>query len=102
MTDKQTISWIFLATALATSTMPSDLNGISVVADGINHAVPTNKELQTSIDWLTNKGLIVKHGRNYELTEKSKLEYKSALEHTDKLLEIWEILDKNLNRYSDN
>lgn len=98
MTDQQIISWIFLATALATSTKPTDMNGISSVADGINHAVPTHKELQTSIAWLTKKGLIVKQGRNYELTDKGKLEYKSASEYTKKLLEMWEVIEKNLSK----
>lgn len=55
MTDKQTISWIFLATAMATNAKSTDIRGISSVADGINHAVPTQKELQTSISWLTKK-----------------------------------------------
>jgi predicted transcriptional regulator len=102
MTDQQTISWIFLAIALATSTKPTDTNGISSVADGINHAVPTHKELQTSIAWLTKKGLIIKHGKNYELTDIGKLEIKSASEHTDKLMEMWKVLEKNLDSYNEN
>jgi len=102
MTDKQTISWIFLATALATNTKPTDMDGISSLADGINHAVPTHKELQTSIAWLTKHGLIVKQGKNYELTDKGKIEYETASKHTDKLLEIWKVLEKHLNSYGDN
>jgi predicted transcriptional regulator len=102
MTDQQTISWIFLATALATSTKPTEMNGISSVADGINHAVPTHKELQTSIAWLTKKRLIVKHGKNYELTDIGKLEFKSASEHTDKLLDMWKVIEKNFDNYNDN
>jgi len=85
MTDKQTISWIFLATALATNTKPTDMNGISMVADGINHVVPTHKELQTSFAWLTKQGLIIKQGKSYELTNKGKLKYEAASKHTDKL-----------------
>ncbi len=76
MTDKQTISWIFLPTALATNTKPTNINGISSVADGINHAVPTQKELQTSISWLIRNELIIKQGKNYELTSKGKLNTK--------------------------
>jgi predicted transcriptional regulator len=102
MTDKQTISWIFLATALATNRKPTDMNGISSVADGINHAVPTHKELQTSITWLTKQGLIVKQGKNYELTDKGKLEYETASRHSDKLLGIWKVLEKHLSSYGDN
>jgi predicted transcriptional regulator len=101
MTEKQIISWIFLAIALATNTNPTDINGISSVADGINHAVPTNKELQTSIDWLSKNGLIIQHNKNYELTDKGKLEYETASEHSNKLLETWEILEKLLCNYGD-
>lgn len=98
----QTISWIFLATALATNTKPTDISGISSVADGINHAVPTQKELQTSISWLTTQGLIIKQGKNYELTSKGKLEYEKASKNTQTLMKIWKNIELNLNRYVDN
>jgi predicted transcriptional regulator len=101
MNDKQTIAWIFLATALATNTKPTDMKGISSVADGINHAVPTHKELQNFIFWLIKQGLIVKQGKCYELTDKGKLEYELASKHTDKLLEIWKVLEKQLSSYGD-
>ena len=101
MTDEQTISWIFLATALATNTKPSDINGISSVADGINHAVPTQKELQTSISWLTKRGLIIKHGKNYELTDNGKFEYETASKNIDKLLAIWKNLEIKFSSYAD-
>ncbi len=99
MTEIQTISWIFLATALATNIKPTDINGISSVADGINHAVPTQKELQTSIFWLTNKELIIKQGRNYELTSKGKLEYKTASKNIQTLMKIWKNIELNFNTY---
>ncbi len=98
----QTISWIFLATALATNTKPTDISGISSVADGINHAVPTQRELQTSISWLTTQGLIIKEGKNYELTSKGKLEYEIASKNTQTLMKIWKNIELNLNRYVDN
>jgi predicted transcriptional regulator len=102
MTDIQTISWIFLATALATNTKPTDISGISSVADGINHAVPTQKELQTSISWLARQGLIIKQGKNYELTIKGKLEYETASKNTHTIMKIWENIELNLNSYGDN
>jgi predicted transcriptional regulator len=102
MTDIQTISWIFLATALATNTKPTNISGISSVADGINHAVPTQKELQTSISWLTTQGLITKEGNNYELTSKGKLEYETASKNTQTLMKIWKNIELNLNCYIDN
>lgn len=98
----QTISWIFLATALATNTKPTDISGISSIADGINHAVPTQKELQTSISWLTTQGLIIKQGKNYELTSKGKHEYETASKNTQTVMKIWENIELNLNSYGDN
>jgi hypothetical protein len=96
MIDIQTKSWIFLATALATNTKPTDINGVSSVADGINHAVPTQKELQSSISWLTTQGLIIKQGKNYELTSTGKLEYETASKNTQTLMKIWKNIELNL------
>ena len=102
MTDLQTISWIFLATALATSTEPTNISGISSVADGINHAIPTQKELQKSISWLKNQGLIIKQGKKYELTSKGKLEYETASKNIQTLKDLWENIEQKLNNYVDN
>jgi hypothetical protein len=99
MTDVQTISWIFLATALATNTEPSGINGISSVADGINHAVPTQKELQASFSWLIKNKLIIKTGKNYELTSKGKSEYATASNKTETLMMIWENIELQFNNY---
>ena len=52
MTNEQTISLIFLAVALASQVTPTDFQGISLIADGINHAVPSHREMQSSISWL--------------------------------------------------
>ena len=100
MTAFQTISWIFLATALATSTKPTDINGISLVADGINHAIPTQKELQTSISWIITQGLILKQGKNYELTSKGKIEYENASMNTQLLMSILKNIQMNFKLYS--
>ena len=102
MTDIQTISWIFLATALTTSTEPTNINGISSVADGINHAIPTQRELQTSISWLIKQGFILKQSKNYELTTKGKIEYEKASKNTKILMSIWKNIEINFNLYECN
>lgn len=96
MTERETISWIFLATALASQQELSDLNGISEIADGINHTVPTEKELITSLTWLTNEKLITKQGRKYTLTTLGMTKYKDATKTTNSLFEIWDNLSKEL------
>jgi|GEM_PF-1554257 hypothetical protein len=91
--QEQTFAWIFLAIALASGTEPTDINGISIVADGINHAVPTQKELQTSVSWLSKQGLIVKQAKTYLLTSEGKLEYENASQHTKILQKILQNLE---------
>lgn len=96
MTENETTSWIFLATALASQEEPADLNAISMIADGINHVIPTEKELRMSLTWLTNKRLILKQGRKYTLTAIGLTKYNDANSKTKVLLKIWDNLNKKL------
>lgn len=98
--EKRKIAWIFLAIAMASETEPADFKGISMIADGINHAVPTNRELQNAISWLMNKGLINKIGKNYTLTKKGKEDYTYAQLETKTLLKIWDYLQQRINNYT--
>jgi len=93
MTEEQTISWIFLSIALATQTRSADLKEISNIADGINHAIPNQKELQTSISWLSKKLLISKFEKKYKLTNLGISEYEKAAKNTNILFKIWKNLE---------
>lgn len=101
MTEQQTISWIFLATALASQTGPADFNSISTIADGINHAVPTQKELQMSLTWLTNRGLVAKIGSKYSLTAKGKSDYNQVSGKSTAFSTIWKKLEGSLKKYNE-
>ena len=92
MTDEETISWIFLAIALASQKEAANLSGIFITADGINHAVPTQKEIQTSILYLTTNDLVRKQSKKYDLTTKGKTIYQIASDHSKTLLEVWKNL----------
>ena len=96
MTEIETISWILLATALASQKEPSDINSISMIADGINHSIPTEKELRMSLTWLINKGLILKQGKKYRLTEKGMALYELVSNNTATIMKIWENLNIQL------
>jgi len=89
-----------MAIAIASETEPTDFNGISLIADGINHAIPTHKEMQTSIVWLSNKGLVTKHGKKYMLTPKGKSEYETSTSRTNTLSKIWKKLEVRLKTYA--
>ena len=101
MTEKETISWIFLSIALASETEPANFQEISNIADGINHAIPNHKELQTSISWLSKELLISKFEKKYKLTDLGKIEYEKASKNTNTLFEIWKNLEltiENINK----
>ena len=100
MNTQETISWIFLATALASKSDSADFNSISAIADGINHAVPTHKELQTSMTWLTHNRLVVKTGNKYKLTPKGESVYVEASHNTPILLKIIANLSNVLKKYN--
>ena len=99
MTENQTTSWIFLATAIASQKESADFISISNIADGINHAIPTHKELQSSLTWLTSTGLVTKTGNKYSLTEKGKMDYDIASHQTSTLLKVWDNLETVLKKY---
>ncbi|MES1223393.1 MAG: hypothetical protein ABUT20_48305 [Bacteroidota bacterium] len=96
MTEIQTNSWIFLAIAIASQKEPVDIKGISQIADGINHAVPTQKELKSSINWLINSGYIKAENSKYTLTKKGMIDYNFASTNTNILLNIWRNLERQL------
>jgi hypothetical protein len=93
MKSKETISWIFLATAIASETSSTDFRGISQIADGINHAVPTHQEMQISVTWLIANDLITKNGKKYCLSEKGKRVFQKIQVRNQTLINIWKNLE---------
>ena len=85
---------------MASDKEPADFNGISMIADGINHAIPTHKEIQTSISWLSEKGLVSKVGNKYTLTSKGKDDFKIASKGTNTLLKIWDNMEQKIINYA--
>lgn len=94
MTQAQTYSWIFYAVALASQQDPADYAGIVTVADGINHAVPTQKEMRASLFWLAAQNLVQKDGKRYRLTEAGKLLADDASAGTT--MKVWKNLESRL------
>ena len=81
---------------MASEKAPTNIKGISKIADGINHSVPTHKELQSSFTWLMKNGFVSKIENKYTLTSKGKNEYKIASEETNIIMEIWNILEQKM------
>lgn len=102
MTEEETISWIFLSIALASETEPANFREISNIADGINHSIPNQKELQTSISWLSKELLISKFEKKYQLTDLGKLKYEKASKSTNILFGIWKNLELEIKKMNEN
>lgn len=97
MNDAQIISWIFLAIAVSAVNNPVDFREISEVADGINHAVPNQKEMRLAISWLLKNKLLYKIGKKYALTDDGKDLISDAEEKAKTLLDIWKILENKID-----
>jgi hypothetical protein len=67
-----TTAWIFLAVEYASQKEPAKLDAIIGTADGINHAIPTQKELRRCLGRLQARGLILKEGKSYSVTDAGK------------------------------
>ena len=70
--DSGTDAWILYAVDIAASRAPASLTDISRAADAINHAVPTQRELNGSLAWLRIQGLVESQGRFHHLSEKGR------------------------------
>ena len=81
MTEAQTYAWIFYAATAAAGNQPTKHREIEAVADGINHAVPTHKEMATSFKWAESKGLLQRDGKLIQLTDEGR---KFASQFTEK------------------
>ncbi len=95
MSNEEVYSWIFLAIGIASSESPVKFNEIIGIADGINHAVPTHKELQKSYGWLLKHKLIQKEGKKYSLTAEGQMLLKKASEMSDSLSQMRNYLKEN-------
>jgi predicted transcriptional regulator len=92
MREAEIVAWILYAVAGASGQGPADFRGISLVADGINHAVPNHKELQTSLRWLCHAGLIVSSAQGYTLTSKGAALIKNAGQKSNTIMGVWKEL----------
>jgi len=90
----KTYSWIFLS--VAEQPKPTSLQTIIGVADYINHAIPTQNELQTSLGWLQAQGLIKKEGDNYLLTETGSVLRKSVSRKRS-IHELWDAIEAKIS-----
>ena len=96
MKPETTNSWIFLAIAMS-SESPTTIARIIEVADGINHAYPTDKELQAAFDWLSKHDLVLKEGKHFQLTKKGLTLYKEANSKSKRIFGLWKFIENQFS-----
>jgi hypothetical protein len=90
MTEAQTYSWIFYALAAVRNNEGASVRDIEAVADGINHAVPTQKELASSLSWTESQGLVVKTGKKIFLTDRGREFADRFFERPGSAMKTWD------------
>ncbi|WP_309387902.1 hypothetical protein, partial [Cerasicoccus frondis] len=94
MTEAQIYSWIFYAASAVGAEKGVKHREIESVADGINHAVPTQKEISSSMKWLESKGLLRKEGKKVLLTDVGKELATRLKEKPGGVMKVWERITK--------
>ncbi|CAM4446988.1 hypothetical protein [Flavobacterium terrigena] len=94
--DFNIISWIFLSIAMGSQLEPITFEGISLIPDGINHSVPNQKEINSSISYLLKNDLVIKNEKKYSLSENGKEIYLKSSNENKTILKIWENIETTL------
>ncbi len=84
---------------MASQREPSNIKGISMIADGINHAVPTQNELKFATNWLLQQKLVNAEAKKYHLTKTGLTMFASAQIDRNSVLSIWENLEIQLQNF---
>ena len=98
MTLAQTYSWIFYAIGLASKTAACTTAEVENIADGINHARPSQKEMQASVWWTASKGLILKDQKRLQLTAEGIALLSDARSASNTALGVWKYIE---NRFTE-
>ena len=93
--DARTVAWIFLAIDF-TDLERAGLTDILHAADAINHAVPLERELRFSFQFLTTHGMVLKQGKSFRVTELGRIMLKSAHDGAANIFGVWRALEAQI------
>lgn len=100
MNEDQVNSWIFLAAGTGTDREPVTFRSIVGIADAINHAVPTEKELRSAFKWLIEKGLMRKIGKGFQATPEGSRLLTEASSKSTNIFDQWKYLEDRFRQIS--
>lgn len=93
-TDPLTLGWIFYAVAATSRRAPVSRTDISAAADAINHAVPTQQELNGALHRLAALGLVESRGKFHALTPSGLAMIESAHAGRSTMMAVWDELTR--------
>lgn len=99
--DPRTLAWIFYSVAMASGDAPASHTDISAAADAINHAVPTQQELNGSLKQLVARGVIETRGKFHGLTPSGEMLFRRAQAVHSTVAAVWQALTSELSGVSD-
>ena len=89
-------AWIFLS--LNNMEEGTSLEDLIAKADGINHAIPTENEVEGALNRLSKADLVHFINAKFFLTDSGKELYEYIYKQKGSLLTLWEKLEKHLNK----
>jgi hypothetical protein len=98
--NSRTIAWILYAIDMAAGQAPVSLTDVSAAADAINHAVPTQQELSSSLRWLQTHGLVESQGRFHSLSERGRNLVGQSRANASTVSAVWAHLAEGIRRIS--
>jgi hypothetical protein len=98
--DSRTDAWILYAVDIAAGRAPASRTDISTAADAISHAVPTHNELNGSLAWLRDQGLVESQGKFHRLSERGRRLVAQARSGASAVSSVWANLAAALSRGS--
>lgn len=71
-----------------------------MIADGINHSIPSPREIKDLTKWLLKNDMIAIHLKKYSLTKKGHIIYGFAHLSADNILNTWKNLELQMKKIS--
>ena len=102
MTEANTYSWIFFAIAAISQQGAVKLSEITPFADGINHAIPTQKEIRNSLSWLERQSLVEREGKKVVVTEEGKSLFTRISSEPGGTMKTWNLLTSEFTKLGAN
>ncbi len=89
-------AWIFISMAFYQGEASTSLRDLIATADYINHAIPTDEEIEGAINRLSSAGLVIVQEGHFHLSPAGRIILQEFHGKRTSLLKMWELVEKQL------